>query len=149
MQCVYIQATRYRWVMMKSYRELRRLETFEERFEYLRIRGEIGKVTFGFERYLNQVLYHSNEWHHVKKDAIVRDDGCDLGIPGYEIQAGLLVHHINSITIEDVENGADCIFDLDNLITTTLRTHNAIHFGNGALLSRLPVIRKKSDTCLW
>lgn len=135
--------------MMKRYSELRRLGTFDERFEYLRIRGDIGKVTFGFERYLNQVLYHSREWRYTKKDIILRDNACDLGVPGYEIEVGLMIHHMNPITIDDIENGADCVFDPDNLITTTLRTHNAIHFGNQDMVSRLPIVRRKSDTCLW
>ena len=135
--------------MMKSYRELRRFDTFEERFEYLRLRGVVGVATFGYERYLNQALYHSREWKHTKNDVVLRDNGCDLGVPGYEIYGDLLVHHINPVTIEDIEIGADCVFDLDNCITTMLVTHNAIHYGNAAMLPRLPIVRRRSDTCLW
>lgn len=134
---------------MKNYRELRRLDTFDERFEYLRLHGEVGQLTFGYERYLNQVLYHSREWKYVKKEIVLRDNARDLGIEGYEIHGQLLIHHINPISIEDIELGSDCIFDPDNLITTVLATHNAIHYGNVALLPRLPVVRNKRDTCLW
>jgi hypothetical protein len=136
-------------MMIKSYNELRRLDTFEERFEYLRLRGVIGESTFGFERYLNQALYHSREWKYTKSDIILRDNSCDLGVPGYEIRAQLLIHHINPVSIEDIEVGADCVFDPENLITTQLDTHNALHYGNADMLPRLPIVRRKSDTCLW
>jgi hypothetical protein len=135
--------------MMKSYSELRRFSTFEERFEYLRLRGKVGELTFGFERYLNQALYHSREWKYTKRDVVSRDNGCDLGVEGYEIYSQLLIHHINPVTIEDIEDGADCVFDPDNLITTKLDTHNALHFGNIEMLPRAPIVRHKSDTCLW
>ena len=135
--------------MTKSYLELSRLETFEERYEYLRIGGVIGQATFGFERYLNQTLYHSTEWLHTKRGIVLRDNGCDLGIPGLDIRSGLLVHHINPLSMEDLEDGADCIFDPNNLITTTLATHNAIHYGNSSLLPRVPVVRRRNDTCPW
>jgi hypothetical protein len=134
---------------MKTYSELSRLTTFDDRFQYLRLRGEVGEVTFGFERYLNQVLYHSRDWKYTKDDIILRDNACDLGIPGLEIAHGLLVHHINPITIEDLETGADCIFNPNNLITTVITTHNAIHFGVTNLSPRLPLQRSVGDTRLW
>ena len=135
--------------MIKTYRDLRRLTTFEERFEYLRLGGIVGESKFGFDRYLNQTFYHSNEWRHTRRGIILRDEGCDLGIPDREIHGQLLIHHINPITIEDLENGADCVFDPDNLITTMMETHNAIHYGDILLLPKLPIDRRKNDTCLW
>lgn len=136
-------------MMIKSYRELRFLTTFEERFEYLKLGGVVGNSTFGFDRYVNQGLYHSNEWRHTRRRVLLRDGGCDLGISNRDIHGRLLVHHIMPITLEDIESGADCIFDPDNLITTTIDTHNAIHYGDVSLLPRLPVARTKNDTCLW
>ena len=135
--------------MNKSYRGLRRLSTFEERFEYLKMNGVVGKETFGFDRYLNQMLYQSREWKHIRREVILRDNGCDLGIFDREIHSQILVHHINPITLEDIEDGAYCIFDLDNLITTTFQTHNAIHYGDISLLPRLPEVRTKNDTIPW
>lgn len=135
--------------MIKSYRELQLLKTFEERFEYLRLDGIVGKPTFGFERYANQVLYHSTMWRHIRRRIILRDDGCDLGISGLEIHGSLMIHHINPITLEDIDNGADCVFDEDNLITTRLSTHNALHYGDISLVWNLPKNRYTRDTCLW
>jgi len=135
--------------MIKSYRELCRLKTFEDRFEYLKLNGSVAKTTFGFERYLNQMFYQSREWKQTRRGVILRDNGCDLGIFDRDIHSQILVHHINPITLEDVEDGADCIFDPDNLITTILPTHNAIHYGDASLLLKLPKVRIKNDTCLW
>lgn len=135
--------------ILKSYRELRRLKTFEERFNYLKIGGVVGKQTFGFERYLNQNFYRSTEWRQTRRDVIVRDNGCDLGISDREIFGRVIIHHINPITIEDIELGRDCIFDHDNLICTSHDTSNAIHYGNAALLPTLPQERRKGDTLLW
>ena len=135
--------------LIKSYRELRRLKTFEERFEYLKLDGIVGRSTFGFERYLNQEFYRSAEWKRVRRDIIVRDDGCDLGIPDRKIFGKIIVHHINPITIEDIERGADFIFDSNNLICTSHNTSNAIHYGDASLLPRLPIERRKGDTYLW
>jgi hypothetical protein len=134
---------------IKSFRELRRLQTFEERYEYLKLSGVVGRTTYGFDRYVNQVLYHSKEWRLTRRDVILRDHSCDLGIRDREIYHGLIIHHINPITIEDIEDGNDCVFDLDNLVCTTLNTHNAIHFGDASLLVRLPPERRKGDTSLW
>lgn len=135
--------------MIKSYRELRRLQTFEERFNYLKIGGAVGRSTFGFARYINQILYQSGDWNLVRRDAIIRDGSCDLGIEDREIFSRLLVHHINPITIEDIEKGHDCVFDLDNLICTSHDTHNAIHYANESLLTKLPKERRKGDMCPW
>ena len=135
--------------MIKTYRELRRLRSFEDRYEYLKIGGIVGRATFGFERYLNQILYSSVEWKRTRNDIIVRDNGCDLGIPDLEIFDRIIAHHINPITIEDIERGADCVFNPDNIISTRHNTHNAIHYGDVSLLIRLPQERKKGDTTLW
>lgn len=133
----------------RSYSELRRLHTFEDRFEYLRLSGEVGSATFGFDRYINQQFYHSNEWQRARNEVIVRDNGCDLGISGYEIHGALLIHHINPMTADDIIHGEDWIFDPEYLITTTQNTHNAIHFGNDKLLPKVVISRTPNDTKLW
>lgn len=135
--------------MLRTYAELRRLETFEERFEYLKLGGITGQQTFGFDRWVNQRFYKSWEWKRARDYVITRDNGCDLGIPGYEIYSGLLVHHMNPISMDDIEHGEDWIIDPNFLITTSLQTHNAIHFGDESLLPRGPVERKPGDTKLW
>lgn len=134
---------------IRSYRELRRLRTFEERYFYLQLKGIVGESTFGFDRYLNQILYTSDRWLRTRDDVIIRDNGCDLGIEGYEIQGRILVHHMNPITIEDVEEERDIVFDPEFLICTALRTHNAIHYGDVSLLPKLPIERRRNDTCPW
>jgi hypothetical protein len=133
----------------RSYSELRRLATFEERFDYLSLKGEVGRATFGFDRWLNQRFYRSWEWQHVRNLVIYRDNGCDLGIPGYEIHAQLMVHHMNPVTPEDLQKGEEWILDPEYLITTTHRTHNAIHYGDQTLIRRGPVERRPGDTRLW
>lgn len=136
--------------MIKTYHDLSRLKTFEERFNYLKLGGVVGQKTFGFERYLNQVLYHtSKDWKFARRDAIARDNGCDLGILDREILDKIYVHHINPITIEDIENGAKCLFDLNNLICTSFMTSQAIHYGDISMLAMLPKERTKGDTILW
>lgn len=135
--------------MIKSYLELITLPTFSERYEYLKIGGRIGEETFGFDRYLNQVLYRSPEWKRFRRDIILRDNACDLGCDGYEIYGKLLVHHINPITIEDVINRNPCVFDPNNVISTSMNTHNAIHYGDIDLLISEPIERSKYDTCPW
>lgn len=136
-------------IIIKTYNELIRLRTFEERFDYLRLGGMVGKETFGFERYLNQSFYRSTEWKYVRRDAIVRDNGCDLAFNGMEIYGKIIVHHINPITIDDIEQGRDCIFDLNNVICTSHNTSNAIHYGDKSLLIMPPKERKRGDTQLW
>lgn len=135
---------------IKSYSELSKLKTFEERYEYLRLKGRVGEETFGFDRYLNQILYQrSHKWKHARDQVILRDNGCDLGVEGYEVPGKILVHHMNPITIEDVEQERDYVFDPEYLISTSLNTHNAIHYGDANLLSRGPIERTKHDTCPW
>ena len=133
----------------RSYFELKQLETFIERFQYLELRGVLGESTFGFDRWVNQRFYKSHEWLSVREHVIVRDNGCDLGVLGYEINGGLLVHHMNPLGLKDLIDGGDWILDPEFLITTSLRTHNAIHYGNEELLPRAPVERKLGDTTLW
>lgn len=134
---------------IRSYSELRRLDTFIDRFKYLMLRGEVGRATFGFDRYINQQFYTSRQWRQIRNDVIARDNGCDLGIAGYEISDRAYIHHLNPMTVEEIENGNERILDLDNLITTTHRTHNAIHFGDEKLLPQPLVERKRGDTNLW
>jgi hypothetical protein len=133
----------------RTYSELSRIETFEDRFDYLRLRGVVGEETFGFDRYINQAFYHSREWKSVRDVVIVRDNGCDLGVPGFEIYSGLLVHHMNPVSMHVLEEGEDWIVDPEFLITTSLQTHNAIHYGDESLLPRGPIERKRGDTTLW
>lgn len=134
---------------IRTYPELSQLETFEERYRYLRMGGVTGEQTFGFDRWINQRFYHSQEWRNVRNQVIVRDNGCDLGVPGYEIHSGLLVHHMNPITVDDIEHSEYSLIDPDFLITTSSQTHNAIHYGDESLLPRGPVVRKPGDTTLW
>lgn len=134
---------------IRSYNELRRLRTFEDRFDYLSLKGIVGQSTFGFDRWLNQAFYKSKQWKDVRDRVIVRDDGCDLGIQGYEIYSELLVHHMNPLSAEDIENGESWILNPDFLITTSLQTHNAIHYGDERLLPKGPIIRQPGDTRLW
>lgn len=133
----------------RTYSQLRRIELFEERFEYLSLSGEVGAATFGFDRWINQQFYRSKEWKQVRNLVVVRDNGCDLGVPGFAIQNGWLVHHMNPITPEDLERGEAWVLDPEYLITTTHRTHNAIHYGDESLLPRAPVERRPGDTKLW
>lgn len=134
---------------IRTYRELRRIETFEDRFRYLALRGQVGQSTFGYDRYLNQALYQSREWRRLRRDVIARDNGCDLGIEGYEINSRLMIHHMNPITIDEIVNGDDSVFDPEFLITTTHQTHNAIHYGDERQLPRPFVERRPGDTKLW
>ena len=133
----------------RSYDEMINLPSYEERFQYLRLRGEVGKDTFGFDRWFNQQFYRSAEWKRIRDAVILRDNGCDLGIPGREIHGKIIIHHINPISLDDIENGSDKLFDMDNLVTTTHMTHNAIHYGDEHLLIHDPVERRPGDTCPW
>lgn len=133
----------------RTYSELCQLETFEERYRYLELGGTVGRLTFGFDRWVNQGFYHSSEWRSVRNKVIVRDNGCDLGVLGYEIASGLLVHHMNPISLQDIEHGEQWTIDPNFLITTSLQTHNAIHYGDESLLPKGPVERKPGDTTLW
>lgn len=134
---------------IRSYYEMLKFKTFEERFEYLKLGGEVGKATFGFERYLNQILYNSKEWRSTRRGVIIRDNGCDLGIYGREIEKDIIIHHMNPITVEQIEDRDPVIFDPDFLICVTKKTHNAIHYGNRNNLQLDPIERKIGDTKLW
>lgn len=134
---------------IKCYSELIELKSFEERFEYLKLGGGVGRETFGFDRYLNQVFYNSREWQDVRRKVILRDNGCDLGIEGREIYKGIIIHHMNPITMEQIEQRDRDIFNPEFLICCTHNTHNAIHYGNSDNLVKEPVIRRKGDTTLW
>lgn len=135
--------------MIRSYSELRKLETLEERYEYLALRGQVGKATFGFDRYINQNLYTSKEWRLIRHKIILRDNGCDLGVEGYEIHSKLLIHHMNPMSSIDIVSGDSSILDPEFLITTTHNTHNAIHYGDVRLLPKPYVDRSRGDTKLW
>lgn len=135
---------------IKRYSELIQLPTFKERYEYLKLDGRVGEETFGFDRYINQIFYRrSPEWKHIRNQVIVRDNGCDLGIEGYEIHERILVHHMNPLTLEDLENETEFLLDPEYLISTTHNTHNAIHYGDSGLLILDPIVRTKNDTCPW
>lgn len=136
-------------MLLKSYRNLILLPTILDRFEYLRIKANVGDPTFGFDRFINQDFYQSREWRQVRMKVIARDEGCDLGMPDYPIGGKVIIHHINPITAEDIENSSDLLFDLDNLICVSESTHNAIHFGDETLLPAEPIIRRPDDTCPW
>jgi hypothetical protein len=135
---------------IKTYSELITLPTFEERYRYLRLGGRVGADTFGFDRYLNQVVYQRDpRWKEARDIVIIRDNGCDLGIKGREIYDKILVHHMNPITMDDLLHDRDWIFDPEFLISTSLITHNAIHYGDENLLMKAPIERTKNDTCPW
>lgn len=134
---------------MRTYSELILLPTFEERFQYLRLGGTVGQITFGYERYLNQLLYSSDEWKQCRRKVIIRDLGCDLACEGYELQDKILIHHMNPITVDDILQRNPRVFDLENLICTSHNTHNAIHYGDENLLLCAPIIRTKNDMCPW
>lgn len=134
---------------IRCYSELKTLPSFEERFRYLKMDSTVGKETFGRDRYLNQVLYTSPEWRHIRNQIILRDNGCDLGVDGYEIHGRILVHHLEPITAEDILSRSPKIFDPENLICVTHTTHNAIHFGDENLIPRVVHERRQNDTCPW
>lgn len=136
--------------MNRSYSELMRLETFEERYDYLKLSAKIGEKTFGYERYLNQIFYGTPEWKAFRREIIIRDNGCDLGLEGYDITDRIEVHHINPITIEMIEKNDPMLMDPENAICTSARTHKAIHYGDEKLLRKMePTIRKPNDTSPW
>ena len=142
---------RYLMMKIRTYTELSSFKTFEERFEYLKLDGIVGAETFGFDRWLNQNFYHSKEWKTLRRDIIVRDNGCDLGIDGYDISGDIIIHHMNPITIDDIINVTAYLMNPDYLICTSLNTHNAIHYSYKELkgIPIYPVERKPFDTCPW
>jgi len=135
--------------MVRTYSELRRLETLEERFGYLSLRGRVGDTTFGFDRYVNQQFYTSREWRQIRNDIIVRDNGCDLGVEGYDIHDRIYIHHMNPMKLSEIVDGDSRILDPEYLISVTHRTHNAIHYGDESQLLRPFVERRPGDTKLW
>lgn len=136
--------------MIRTYTELSKLKTFEERFEYLRLDGQVGKETFGFDRIFNQTFYRSVEWRRVRDQVIIRDCGCDLGVPGHEIYGQrILIHHMNPISLEDLERRSEILMNPEYLITMIHNTHQAVHYGDADLLIKLPRERTKNDTCPW
>lgn len=136
-------------MVVRTYSELRALPTFEERFEYLALRGQVGRTTFGFDRYMNQKFYTSTEWRRVRQRVIARDNGCDLGVEGYEIFDRIYIHHLNPMTVDNIKSGDPSILDERFLISTTHLTHNAIHYGDASLLPQKPIERRPGDTKLW
>jgi hypothetical protein len=135
---------------IRFYKELNRIETFEGRYRYLRLTGIVGESTFGFDRYLNQLLYNSKRWRKTRDEIIIRDNACDLGVGDYEIHhPGILIHHMNPVTPEDIELDREILYDPEFLICTSKNTHNAIHFGDESLLPKMPTERKLYDTCPW
>ena len=133
----------------RTFSELSKLDSFDARYGYLRIAGYVGEATFGFDRYLNQKFYTSREWRRIRDAVIVRDNGCDLGVEGYEIFSRIVIHHMNPLTFDDVARNNLANLDPEFLITTTHDTHNAIHYGKEATLHRAPVVRAPGDTKLW
>lgn len=133
----------------KTYSELITFATFEERYRYLKLDGIVGEATFGFQRYCNQELYHSNKWLRFRDEIIIRDNGCDLAVEGFEIYGSILIHHLNPITYDDIVNRNPIVFDFENVISTKLSTHNAIHYSDESLLIKAPIERSKNDTCPW
>lgn len=134
---------------IRTYSELMRFSSFEDRYQYLRLNGSIGEITFGFDRYVNQKFYRSAEWKRIRNHVILRDNGCDLGVDGYEIHEKILIHHMNPIALNDIQNASDYLLNPDYLISVTLATHNAIHYGDETLLIRAPTERRPNDTCPW
>lgn len=135
--------------MRLNYKDLSKLNTFEERFRYLKLLSKVGVETFGFDRYINQRFYRSAEWKRVRDTVIMRDNGCDLGIKDRVIFGKVLIHHMNPIAVTDIDNCSDILLNPDYLITVSLLTHNAIHFGDENQLIRVPKERKPNDTCPW
>ena len=134
---------------IRTYSELITIPTFKERYEYLRLKGFVGEETFGYDRYLNQSFYRSREWMDIRDYVIVRDNGCDLGMPGHEIHGRILIHHMNPITKEDILRRSEFLLDPEYLISTIKLTHDAIHYGDENLLMDEPIVRTKNDTCPW
>jgi hypothetical protein len=135
--------------MKRSYTELIQIPTFKERYQYLRLAGQVGQSTFGFDRYLNQKFYHSPEWKRIRRDVIIRDEGRDLAMPGYELQHDIFIHHMNPMVPEDLIDVPDYILNPEFLVCVSKQTHNAIHYGDESLLPQLPIERTPNDMCPW
>ncbi len=134
---------------MRTYSELSTFHSFEERYQYLRLDGIVGVQTFGFERYLNQQFYKSKEWKTIRDAVIIRDNGCDLGIEGYELHGRILIHHMNPISLQDILEQSNKLLNPAYLICVSHITHNAIHYGDEKLLVQTPIQRLPNDTCPW
>lgn len=134
---------------IKTYSELILLPTFEERFKYLQLNGRVAEDTFGFDRYINQNFYRSSEWRRIRDYIIIRDNGCDLGVDGYEIHGKILIHHMNPITVSDINFSTEYLMNPEYLICVTHNTHNAIHYGDEKQILTGPIVRTKNDTCPW
>ena len=148
MPCVVI-AEMVMVMIIKTYSELISIPTYEERFDYLKLEGVVGKDTFGYDRYLNQAFYNSPEWKRFRRDMIIRDNGCDLACEGYDIRGRIILHHINPLTQEDLINRKEALFNPENIICVSHNTHNAIHYGDVNLLITGPIERVANDTCPW
>lgn len=135
--------------MSRTYSELIKLPTFDERFKYLKLSASVGAETFGFDRYLNQSFYRSSEWKRVRNEVIVRDMGCDLGCEDHEIPGLIIVHHMNPLTLKDITNKTDYLLNPEYLISTCKRTHDAIHYSDESILYEEPIVRRPNDTCPW
>lgn len=135
--------------MIRTYAELRRFDTFEDRFRYLSLRAGVGDSTFGFDRYMNQQFYRSRQWRRLREDVIARDNACDLGVEGFEIFDRIIIHHMNPMTVENIVDGDEAILNPEFLICVTHKTHNAIHYGDESGLPKRYVPRSPGDTKLW
>lgn len=149
MPCESIKVMNRMNIMIRTYTGLSLFDTFEERFEYLKLGGSVGQSTFGFDRYINQKFYRSAQWKDVRHQVAIRDNGCDLGVPGYEINGAVLIHHLNPINVDDIVHGTDWLLNPEYLILTTHNTHNAIHFGDSSVLREPYKPRSPGDTKLW
>lgn len=134
---------------IRTYSELILLPTFEERFKYLQLNGRVGDDTFGFDRYINQNFYRSADWKRIRDQIIIRDNGCDLALEGYEIYGRILIHHMNPITAKDIGLNTEYLMNPEYLICVTHNTHNAIHYGDEKQIITGPIVRTKNDTCPW
>ena len=135
--------------MIRTYSELRSYQTFIDRYHYLKLNGQVGFDTFGTDRYINQMLYKSYRWRKLRNERIIRDNGCDLGVEGYDIYVKIIIHHINPLTLEDIEEETDMVYNPEYLICVSFDTHNAIHYGDESILPKEPIERKPYDTCPW
>ena len=134
----------------KSYSEMITMSEFDDRFRYAKLDGQVGMDTFGFDRYLNQQFYRSKEWKRLRDQIIIRDNGCDLGVPGHEISGKIYIHHLNPLSLEDITESTEKLFDPDNLVCVSAETHNAIHYGDESILEKNKIVeRSPGDTCPW
>lgn len=138
-----------RTMKIRTYSELIMLPTYEERFRYLKLNGTVGRDTFGFDRYLNQIFYNSGEWRSLRNEIIIRDNGCDLGMDGYDILDRIYIHHMNPLMVKDFVESSEFLLNPDYLICTAFNTHQAIHYGAESLLGHAPIERRPNDTCPW